>query len=226
MRNINLKKYLLPNVPYVVIIFVIWHLHGKYRPLPYPDILVGIAGGILFWGIVFLKKMNAKKFRKDIEYGSAQWGTSENIKPYIDPNPDNNVILTKRESLTMNPRPPDPKYARNKNILIIGGSGSGKTRFFLKPNLMQLHSSYVITDPKGTVLEETGKLLQDNGYKIKVLNTIAFNKSMHYNPFAYIRSEKDILKLVTALISNTKGEGKGGDDFWGSATRSHTNTIL
>ena len=147
----------------------------------------------------------------------SHFSLTSSIEPFVDPDPDKNVILTATESLTLNGRPPNPKLARNKNVLIIGGSGSGKTRFFLKPNLMQLHSSYVVTDPKGTVLIETGKLLQRGGYDIKVLNTIDFKKSMHYNPFAYIRSEKDILKFVTALIANTKGEGKSGDDFWTKA---------
>jgi type IV secretion system protein VirD4 len=174
---------------------------------------------------VHVRGKNAKKYRKNVEYGSARWGTSEDIRPYVDPVFRNNVILTQTERLTMNNRPKDPKTARNKNVLIIGGSGSGKTRFWLKPNLMQCHSSYVVTDPKGSIVVECGKLLQRKGYRIKILNTINFKKSMHYNPFAYIRSEKDILKMVTTLISNTKGEGKGGDDFWISATRSHTNTI-
>ena len=171
--------------------------------------------------IVYVKGKNAKKYRKGIEYGSARWGTAEDIKPYTDPVFQNNVLLTQTERLTMNSRPKQPKYARNKNILVIGGSGSGKTRFFVKPNLMQMHSSYVVTDPKGTVLVECGKLLQRGGYRIKVLNTINFKKSMKYNPFAYLRSEKDILKLVNTLIANTKGDGeKAGEDFWVSATRS------
>ncbi len=187
------------------------------------DLLVGVCGAAIIFAVVYVKGKNAKKYRKDVEYGSARWGTPKDIKPYIDPDPDNNVILTATESLTMNSRPNPVKYARNKNVLVIGG---GKTRFFVKPNLMQLHSSYVCTDPKGTILIECGKLLKDNGYNIKVLNTIDFKKSHKYNPFHYIKSEKDILKFVTALISNTKGEGKGGDDFWQSATRSHTNTTL
>lgn len=178
------------------------------------DLMIGAVTGCIFKAIIYFKGKNAKKFRKDIEYGSARWGTAKDIAPYIDQEPDNNIILTATESLTMNSRPKPIKYARNKNILVIGGSGSGKTRFFVKPNLMQMHSSYIVTDPKGTILVECGRLLQDNGYKIKVLNTIDFSKSHKYNPFVYIRSEKDILKFVTALIQNTKGEGKGGDDFW------------
>ena len=199
------------------------------------DLLVGLCCGAGLRLAVYLKSKNAKKYRHGMEYGSARWGTHVDIAPYIDPVFQNNVILTKTESLTMNSRPKDPKTARNKNVLVIGGSGSGKTRFWLKPNLMQMHSSYVVTDPKGTILVECGKMLQRGApklgkdgkpmkdkrgkviyepYRIKVLNTINFKKSMHYNPFAYLHSEKDILKLVTALIANTKGEGKGGDDFW------------
>ena len=208
------------------------------NPLPslHPlDILVGLCCGAGLRLAVYLRGKNAKKYRHGMEYGSARWGTREDIAPYIDPVFQNNVILTKTESLTMNSRPKDPKTARNKNVLVIGGSGSGKTRFWLKPNLMQMHSSYVVTDPKGTILVECGKMLQRGApklgkdgkpmkdkhgkviyepYRIKVLNTINFRKSMHYNPFAYIHSEKDILKLVTTLIANTKGEGKAGDDFW------------
>ena len=199
------------------------------------DLLVGLCCGVGLRLAVYLKSKNAKKYRHGLEYGSARWGTREDIAPYVDPVFQNNVILTKTESLTMNSRPKDPKTARNKNVLVIGGSGSGKTRFWLKPNLMQMHSSYVVTDPKGTILVECGKMLQRGApklgkdgkpmkdkhgkviyepYRIKVLNTINFKKSMHYNPFAYIHSEKDILKLVTTLIANTKGEGKAGDDFW------------
>lgn len=183
----------------------------SFQPL---DLLIGILCGALVRVYVVTKGKNAKKYRKNIEYGSARWGKPADIEPYIDPNFENNVILTQTERLTMESRPKDPKTARNKNVLIVGGSGSGKTRFWLKPNLMQCHSSYVITDPKGTVLLECGKLLQKKGYRIKVLNTINFAKSQHYNPFAYIHSEKDILKLVTTLIANTKGEGKSNDDFW------------
>lgn len=183
----------------------------SFQPL---DVLIGILCGALVRVYVVTKGKNAKKYRKNVEYGSARWGKPADIEPYIDPNFENNVILTQTERLTMESRPKDPKTARNKNVLIVGGSGSGKTRFWLKPNLMQCHSSYVITDPKGTVLLECGKLLQRNGYRIKVLNTINFAKSQHYNPFAYLRSEKDILKLVTTLIANTKGEGKSAEDFW------------
>ena len=179
-----------------------------------PDLLVGLVGAAAVFCIALYKKKTRKKWRKDIEYGSARWGNKKDIEPFIDPKPENNLILTATESLTLDSRPKNPKYARNKNVLVVGGSGSGKTRFFVKPNLMQLHSSYVCTDPKGTILTETGKLLRRNGYRIKVLNTVDFAKSMHYNPFAYIRSDKDILKLVTALIANTKGDQKGGDPFW------------
>ena len=184
------------------------------------DLLIGIVGAVLIRLMVYFKGKNAKKYRKGIEYGSARWGNAEDIKPYTDPVFQNNVLLTQTERLTMNSRPKQPKYARNKNILVIGGSGSGKTRFFVKPNLMQMHSSYVVTDPKGTVLVECGKLLQRGGYRIKVLNTLNFKKSMRYNPFAYIRSEKDILKLVNTLIANTKGDGeKAGEDFWVKSER-------
>jgi len=178
------------------------------------DLCVGIVFAVIVRMAVYIKGKNAKKFRKNIEYGSARWGTKEDIKPFMDPVFQNNIILTKTEALTMNGRPKDPKTARNKNVLVIGGSGSGKTRFFIKPNLMQCHSSYVVTDPKGSVIIECGKMLQRMGYRIKVLNTIDFSRSMHYNPFEYIHSEKDILKLVNTLIANTKGEGKSGDDFW------------
>ena len=199
------------------------------------DLLIGLAAAVIIRLVVYSKQKNAKKYRHNVEYGSARWGTHDDIAPYIDPVFQNNVILTQTERLTMSSRPKNPKYARNKNVLVIGGSGSGKTRFWLKPNLMQMHSSYVVTDPKGTILVECGKMLQrgapklgkdgkpvknKNGkviyepYQIKVLNTVNFKKSMHYNPFSYIHSEKDILKLVTTLIANTKGEGKAGDDFW------------
>ena len=178
------------------------------------DLCVGIIVAGIFRGIVYVKSRNAKKYRKNEEYGSARWGTQEDIAPYIDPVFSQNVLLTQTERLTMNNRPKDPRTARNKNVLVVGGSGSGKTRFFIKPNLMQCHSSYVVTDPKGSILVECGRLLQRKGYRIKVLNTINFQKSMHYNPFAYLHSEQDILKLVTALIANTKGEGRAGDDFW------------
>ena len=181
------------------------------------DLLVGLCCGAGLRLAVYLKSKNAKKYRHGMEYGSARWGTHEDIAPYIDPVFQNNVILTKTESLTMNSRPKDPKTARNKNVLVIGGSGSGKTRFWLKPNLMQMHSSYVVTDPKGSIVIECGNALLKHGYTIKIFNTINFQKSMHYNPFAYIHSEKDILKLVTTLIANTKGDGKAGDEFWTKA---------
>ena len=189
-------------------------------PLPslYPlDLLVGVITALLIRLIIYEKSKNAKKYRRNVEYGSARWGKADDIAPYIDPDFRNNVILTQTELLTMNNRPKDPKTARNKNVLVVGGSGSGKTRFFVKPQIMQMHSSYVVTDPKGGLLCETGKMLQKNWYKIKVLNTINFKKSMHYNPFSYIHSEKDVLKLVTCLMQNTKGEGKGSDPFWEKA---------
>lgn len=235
------KKALLLHLPYVLFFLLGTKLGQGYRFSPgadfqtksrylvyglrsafqtiqpgvYPlDLILGvaIAGGI--WLAVYLKGKDRKKFRKDEEYGSARWGTREDIEPFIDPDPQNNVILTATESLTMNSRPKDPKTARNKNVLVIGGSGSGKTRFFLKPNLLQLHSSYVVTDPKGTLISECGSVIVENGYQLRVLNTINFKKSMRYNPFVYIHSEKDILKLVTCLIANTTGNAKGGDDFW------------
>ena len=247
MNAINWKKLLLPNIPYLLFVYLFdkvgqavrlapgADLSGKVLSLgegfstafanPLPslapmDLLIGIFGAVLIRLIVYVKGMNAKKYRKGVEYGSARWGNAEDIKPYTDPVFQNNVLLTQTERLTMNSRPKQPKYARNKNILVIGGSGSGKTRFFVKPNLMQMHSSYVVTDPKGTVLVECGKLLQRGGYRIKVLNTINFKKSMKYNPFAYLRSEKDILKLVNTLIANTKGDGeKAGEDFWVKSER-------
>ena len=186
----------------------------------FTDISIGAIGALAVKGILYLRSKNAKKFRKGIEYGSARWGTPEDIKPYIDEDYYNNILLTNTERLTMNSRPKNPKFARNKNVLVIGGSGSGKTRFFVKPNLMQMHSSFVVTDPKSTLLIECGKMLQKGGYKIRSLNTINFKKSMHYNPFAYIRSEKDILKLVNVIIANTKGDGeKSGEDFWVKAER-------
>ena len=186
----------------------------------FTDISVGIIGALAVKGILYLRSKNAKKFRKGIEYGSARWGTPEDIKPYIDEDFFSNILLTNTERLTMNSRPKNPKFARNKNVLVIGGSGSGKTRFFVKPNLMQMTTSYCVTDPKGTILVECGKMLQKGGYKIRSLNTINFKKSMHYNPFAYIRSEKDILKLVNVIIANTKGDGeKSGEDFWVKAER-------
>lgn len=187
------------------------------NPLPslHPtDLLAGTVGALLFRLAVYMKAQNAKNFRQGVEYGSARWGTQKDIAPFEDPVFQNNIILTRTERLMMSSRPSNPKYARNKNVLIVGGSGSGKTRFWLKPNLMQMHSSYVVTDPKGEILLSCGTMLSEHGYRIKILNTINFRKSMHYNPLAYIHSEKDILKLVTALIANTKGEGKAGDDFW------------
>ena len=249
MKNINLKKLLLPNIPYVFIALLATKLGQAARFAPgtdfsgkalhimeglqaafssiapsfHPtDLLVGVALAGILRLAVYVKGKNAKKFRKNEEYGSARWGTAEDIRPYIDPDFRNNVILTQTESLTMNNRPKDPKTARNKNVLVIGGSGSGKTRFWLKPNLMQCVSekhpcSFVVTDPKGSVVIECGKMLRHFGYRIKIFNTINFKKSMHYNPFAYIHSEKDILKLVTTLIANTKGEQKGGDEFWTKA---------
>lgn len=236
----KLKKYVLPNLPYLLIFWLADKLAEAYRltpgdvgrkimgavdglaglaasPLPsfHPrDLLAGIIGAAAVWLVVYFKRKNAKKYRKNVEYGSARWGTPKDIAPFVDPKPENNIILTATESLTMNSRPKNPATARNKNCLIIGGSGSGKTRFWLKPNLLQLHSSYAITDPKGTVLTECGNALKRAKYRIRVFNTINFKKSMHYNPFAYLHNEKDILKLVNVLIENTKGEGKGGDDFW------------
>ena len=254
MSNINLKKLIIPNLPYLLFVYLFdkvaqavrlapgADLSGKLlaigngfsaafaSPLPsvHPlDILIGIAGAVVIRLVVYTKGKNAKKYRKGMEYGSARWGNAEDIKPYIDPVFENNVLLTQTERLMMSSRPKQPKYARNKNILVIGGSGSGKTRFFVKPNLMQMHSSYVVTDPKGTVLIECGKLLQRGGYKIKVLNTINFKKSMRYNPFAYIRSEKDILKLVNTIIANTKGDGdKSGEDFWVKAEKLYYTALI
>ena len=200
------------------------------NPLPsfHPrDLLIGVAGGIALRLVVYYKAKNAKKFRQGVEYGSARWGNAQDIEPYMDSVFENNVLLTQTERLMMSGRPKEPKYARNKNILVIGGSGSGKTRFFVKPNLMQMHSSYVVTDPKGTVLVECGKMLKRGKYKIKVLNTINFAKSMHYNPFAYIRSEKDILKLVNTIIVNTKGEGQqSGEDFWVKAEKLYYTALI
>lgn len=239
--NEKTKRLLLLNIPYLVLALLFtkasqaWRFAAGYdfaskflnltsgfalafeNPLPSlhsQDLLIGFLFGAVLRLVVYVKGKNAKKYRKGIEYGSARWGNTEDIRPFADPLFRNNVILTKSESLTMSSRPNNPKHARNKNVLIVGGSGSGKTRFWLKPNLMQCHSSYVVTDPKGSIVVECGKMLLRNGYKIKILNTINFKKSMRYNPFAYIKSEKDILKLVTTLIANTKGEGKAGDDFW------------
>ena len=192
------------------------------NPLPslYPlDLLVGLCCGAGLRLAVYLRGKNAKKYRRGIEYGSARWGTPKDIEPFMAPKFADNIILTKTERLMMSNRPPDPKNARNKNVLVVGGSGSGKTRFWLKPNLLQCHSSYVVTDPKGSIVVECGNALLKNGYKLKILNTINFSKSMHYNPFAYVHSEKDILKLVTTLMTNTKGEGSGGDPFWEKSER-------
>ena len=191
------------------------------------DLLVGIAGAVLIRFAVYMKGRNAKKYRKGIEYGSARWGGTGDIKPYLDPVFENNVILTQTERLMMSSRSKQPKYARNKNVLVISGSGSGKTRFFVKPNLMQMYSSYVVTDPKGTVLIECGKFLQRGGYKIKVLNTINFKKSMRYNPLAYLRSKKDILKLVNTIVANIKGDReKSGEDFWVKAEKLYYTALI
>ena len=243
-KPLHIKKLVLPNIPYVFIALFATKLGQAWRLAPgtdfsgkalhlmegfaaafqsalpsfHPiDLCVGVAAALLIRLIVYVKGKNAKKFRKNLEYGSARWGKPEDIAPYVDPKFENNVILTRTERLMMSNRPKDPKTARNKNVLVVGGSGSGKTRFFIKPNLMQLHSSYVVTDPKGSIAVECGKLMLRNGYKVKIFNSINFKKSHHYNPFAYIHSEKDILKLVTTLIANTKGDGKSGDDFWQKA---------
>ncbi|HEO7454952.1 TPA: type IV secretory system conjugative DNA transfer family protein [Streptococcus pneumoniae] len=200
----------------------------SFLPSIHPaDILIGIGVAALIKFVVYTKGKNAKKFRQGKEYGSARWGTKKDIEPYMDEKFQNNILLTQTERLTMNGRPTNPKYARNKNVLVIGGSGSGKTRFYVKPNLMQMHSSYCVTDPKGTIVLECGKMLEDNGYEIKILNTINFKKSMKYNPFAYIRSEKDILKLVQTIIVNTKGEGeKAGEDFWVKAEKLYYTALI
>ena len=191
------------------------------------DIIMGVGVAALIKFIVYTKGKNAKKFRQGKEYGSARWGTRKDIEPYVDEKFQNNILLTQTERLTMNGRPANPKYARNKNVLVIGGSGSGKTRFYVKPNLMQMHSSYCVTDPKGTIVIECGKMLEDNCYEIKILNTINFKKSMKYNPFAYLRSEKDILKLVQTIIANTKGEGeKAGEDFWVKAEKLYYTALI
>ena len=191
------------------------------------DIIMGVVVAVLIKIIVYTKGKNAKKFRQGKEYGSARWGNRKDIEPYMDENFQNNILLTKTERLSMNGRPSNPKYARNKNVLVIGGSGSGKTRFYVKPNLMQMHSSYCVTDPKGTIVLECGKMLEDNGYEIRILNTINFKKSMKYNPFAYLRSEKDILKLVQTIIANTKGEGeKSGEDFWVKAEKLYYTALI
>ena len=200
----------------------------SFLPSLHPtDIIMGVVVAVLIKIIVYTKGKKAKKFRQGKEYGSARWGTKKDIEPYMDEKFQNNILLTQTERLTMNGRPSNPKYARNKNVLVIGGSGSGKTRFYVKPNLMQMHSSYCVTDPKGTIVLECGKMLEDNGYEIKILNTINFKKSMKYNPFAYIRSEKDILKLVQTIIANTKGEGeKAGEDFWVKAEKLYYTALI
>ena len=246
------KKLLKVNIPYLAFFYVgnIFSAHVrayrggdiidrimtailelgtmKFIPSFHPnDLLIGIAVAGLMKFIVYTKGKKAKKFREGKEYGSARWGTPKDIKPYIDEKYDNNVLFTNTERLTMNGRPSNPKYARNKNVLVIGGSGSGKTRFFVKPNLMQMHSSYVVTDPKGTIVLECGKMLEENNYEIKILNTINLKKSMKYNPFAYLKSEKDILKLVQTIIANTKGEGeKAGEDFWVKAEKLYYSALI
>lgn len=249
LQTVNLKKVIAMNIPYIIFFYVVEKEAWLYRycvgdsvvkklgilflnfnlafqnPLPsfhLFDLAVGIAGAAAFRLFVYYKGKNAKKYRQGVEYGSARWGTPKDIEPFIDPVYENNILLTQTERLTMNSRPKQPKYARNKNVLVIGGSGSGKTRFFVKPNLMQMPEkvSYVVTDPKGTIIIECGKMLVNAGYTVKVLNTINFKKSMRYNPFHYIHSEKDILKLVNTIIANTKGEGeKSSEDFWVKAER-------
>lgn len=257
--NPDLKKKLVQAVPYGIIWYLADKVGSVYRiaegsqtgekliytflhfgdaftkkfPSFHPqDMLVGLIGALIVRGIVYYRSKNAKKYRQGVEYGSARWGTAADIRPFVDPDPENNIILTQTESLTMNSRPKVPKYARNKNIVVIGGSGSGKTRFFVKPNLMQCYSkkypvSFVVTDPKGTLLTETGRMLEHAGYEIRTLNTINFRKSNHYNPFMYIRSEKDILKLVNTIIANTKGEGdKSGEDFWVKAEKLYYQALI
>ncbi|MGT2944505.1 VirD4-like conjugal transfer protein, CD1115 family [Streptococcus canis] len=245
-------KFLKQNIPYLAFFYVgnIFSHHVRaytggdvidkifqgilelntmsFLPSLHPtDILIGVGVAALIKFIVYTKGKNAKKFRHNEEYGSARWGTAKDIEPYVDEKFQNNILLTQTERLTMNGRPANPKYARNKNVLVIGGSGSGKTRFYVKPNLMQMHSSYCVTDPKGTIVLECGKMLEDNGYEIKILNTINFKKSMKYNPFAYLRSEKDILKLVQTIIANTKGEGeKAGEDFWIKAEKLYYTALI
>ena len=258
-KKLDAKRLVLLNLPYVFAFYFVDKIASVFRlapgtemiekltagfanfgsafanPLPsfHPvDLLIGVAAGALLKLAVYVKGKNRKKFRQGVEYGSARWGKPEDIKPYMDEDFDNNVILTQTEALTMNSRPKQAKYARNKNIMVIGGSGSGKTRFFVKPNLMQCTSklypvSFIVTDPKGTLLVETGKMLERNGYIIKSLNTINFRKSMHFNPFSYIRSEKDILKLVNTIIVNTKGDGdKSGEDFWVKAEKLYYTALI
>ena len=254
LKGADTKKLMLLNIPYILVGYFcdkvawLWRVSPGNNasdkmmavmnsfdtlfsnPLPsfHPrDLMIGTGCGIALRLVVYYKAKNAKKFRQGVEYGSARWGNAKDIEPYMDSVFENNVLLTQTERLMMSGRPKQPKYARNKNILVIGGSGSGKTRFFVKPNLMQMHSSYVVTDPKGTVLVECGKMLKKGGYAIKVLNTINFAKSMHYNPFAYIRSEKDILKLVNTIIVNTKGEGQqSGEDFWVKAEKLYYTALI
>ncbi len=250
----EVKKLILLNLPYLLFVYLFGKVGQAFRlahgidlsakllhigqgftaafssaaPSFHPvDLLIGIAGAVIIRLVVYSKQKNAKKYRKGMEYGTARWGTPADIKPFIDPVFENNVLLTQTERLMMSNRPKDPKNARNKNILVIGGSGSGKTRFFAKPNIMQLHSSYVITDPKGSLISEVGQLLQRAKYRIKVLNTINFSKSMHYNPFAYLHSEKDILKLVNTIIVNTKGEGaQSAEDFWVKSERLFYSALI
>ena len=253
MRD-SIKRHLILSIPYLIVWYLADKIGWLYRVAegtmagekllfvfsnfqaafqnPFPsfhpqDFLVGVAGALVARGLIYMKQQDAKKFRQGVEYGSARWGTAADIKPYVDEDPDNNIILSQTERLTMSSRPKNPKYARNKNILVIGGSGSGKTRFFIKPSLLQRHSSYVVTDPKGTLLVECGRMLERGGYAIRSLNTINFKKSMHYNPFVYIRSEKDILKLANTIIANTKGEGeKSGEDFWVKAERLYYQALI
>ena len=244
----NIKKLLILNIPYVIVGLLATNIGEAFRlasgsnasdkvqslvldgcigtafsnPMPsfHPvDLLVGIAVGAILRIAVYVKGKNAKNFKHKQEYGSARWGTHTDVEPFVDPVFANNVLLSQTERITMNSRPAQPKYARNKNVLVVGGSGSGKTRFFIKPNILQMHSSYVVTDPKGTVVNEVGNALIKNGYRMKIFNTINFKKSMRYNPFAYVHDEKDILKLVTTLMANTKGDGKGGDPFWEKAEK-------
>ena len=244
MRTDSVKKYVIPNIPYLFILWACLKLGTAYRLAPGADFahklmglgqsigpafadfapglapfdwLIGIVGAVGFRLLIYFKSKNAKKFRRDEEYGSARWGTEKDIKPFVDPKFENNVILTKTEFLTMNTRPKNPANARNLNACIIGSSGSGKTRFWLTPQLLQAHSSYVCVDPKGGVLSQVGAFLQRRGYQVKVFNSIDFSKSMHYNPLSYIHNEADILKFVDTLIANTKGEGKEGDPFWTKA---------
>ena len=254
MRTEDAKKLLVLSVPYVIMGYLADKVSWVYRHVPgdivarkigntflcftqgfknpFPsfhplDLLVGILAALIFRGVVYYRSKNAKKYRQGVEYGSARWGTAEDIRPYVDENPDNNVILTKTEKLTMSSRPKNTKYARNKNVLVIGGSGSGKTRFYCKPNLLQLHSSYVVTDPKGDLIITCGNLFLKNGYVLRTLNLSDFKKSHHYNPFMYIRSEKDILKLVNTIIANTKGEGdKSGEDFWVKAEKLYYQALI